>query len=381
MIYLFWVSVGFIVYTYLGYPLFLGFLSFFRNRRDGEIKGDDPKFLPKVSLIVSAYNEGSVIEKKIHNSLALNYPRELLEIVVVSDGSNDETNGIVSRYSHQGIILRHYEGRIGKTACLNKTIPLTKGDILIFSDANSMYEPNAVKELARHFSSGETGFVTGWTRYVSEKGEKIADAIGIHSRIEILIKKLESRVSSCVSADGAIFSIRKKLYEPLKDFDINDFVIPLNIIRKGYRGTFEQKACCIEGFRGSFDEEFDRQVRITNRTLRALFNHVDMMNPFKFGLFSFSLISHKLFKFLVPVSAVTLLVANITLITHGSIYTFMFAGQLAFYLLAGLKHSNLRDGKLISLSYAFIIVNVAILLGWIKYFRGEQYITWSQTRR
>jgi cellulose synthase/poly-beta-1,6-N-acetylglucosamine synthase-like glycosyltransferase len=281
------------------------------------------------------------------------------------------------------VILRSYEGRIGKTACLNEAVPLAKGDIVVFSDANSRYDKNAINELVRHFQDDQIGFVTGTTKYVSGDGSNVLSPINLYSRLEILVKRLESSISSCIGADGAIFAIRKDLYKPLKDYDINDLVIPLNIIKKGFRGILEEKAFCEEEAPKAVKGDFDRQTRITTRTIRAIFNNVDVLNPFAFGLFSYELFSHKIAKFLVPLFMIILGITNLFMITHGSVYVLVFAGQLVFYLLACLGHLR-RDIKVlsnvISMSKTFSITNLAILFGWIKFLRGDTFTTWSTVR-
>lgn len=375
-----------IFYAFVGYPIVLWLISLFKDTSNKYLKqpGQLDQHQPKVSLLISAYNEENVIEDKLLNSLALNYPKNLLEIVVISDGSDDGTNEIASSYADRGVLLRSYEGRIGKTACLNKAVPLAEGDIIVFSDANSTYNKDAVNELVKHFVDENIGFVTGCTRYISEAGDKTLDSIGVYSKIESHTKTLESKIGSCVGADGAIFAIRKHLYQPLKDFDINDFVIPLNVIKQGFRGVMEENAYCTEKTAGDSKGEFNRQIRITNRTLRAIFNNLDLLNPFKFGLFSFELLSHKICRFLVPLFMLIFFFTNVTLIANKYSYFLLFMGQLSFYLMARFKHSGYEFkalSRLVSVSYTFTLMNIAILLGWIKYFQGETYTTWSPSGR
>jgi len=338
---------------------------------------------PAVSLLISAYNEQSVIEAKILNSLGLNYPEGLLEIVVVSDGSDDETNNIVNQYSQKGVLLRYYEGRIGKTACLNKAILSATGDILVFSDANSMYDKDAVRELVKDFADETVGAVTGTTKYVSSPAERTGASAGIYSRLETLTKELESNVGSCVGADGAIFAIRKSLYRPLNEYDINDFVIPLTVVRQGFRVLLQPTAFCIEQRQQETTVEFSRQVRITNRTLRAIFNYIDMHNPMKFGIFSLQLFSHKTCKFLVPFSLMAIFVTSVALSDAGSFYFLVLFLQITSYVLAALAHfkTSVKGlSGLISICHTFAMVNMAILLGWIHYFKGRTYTTWPSYR-
>ncbi len=380
MLFLFWISLLGLFYAYMGYPLVLFVISRFWSREVLNVSSNE---LYRVSLLISAHNEEAVIEDKIANSLSLDYPEELLEIVVISDGSDDGTDEIAGKYADRGVILQSYPGRIGKTACLNKAVPLAKGDIIVFSDANSKYDSKAVKELVKHFWDREIGFVTGHTRYVSAVSEEKALSIGVYSRIEMTTKKLESQISSCVGADGAIFAIRKELYRPLGDLDINDFVIPLDIIRQGSRGIIEENAFCVEETSGEAKGEYDRQVRITNRTIRAIFKNADMLNPFKHGFFAFELFSHKLLKFMSPYFVLALFVSNALLVERGTFFLVCFIGQSIFYSLAALgRITKIRKGiyKLISLSEVFAATNWAILMGWVKYFRGETFVTWSKAR-
>lgn len=376
---IFWFCVFVVFYSYAGYPIFLWLISLVKSAKQGMQAGN---IEPKVSLFISVYNEEAVIEEKLLNSLALEYPKDRLEVVVISDGSSDRTDEIVARYASQGVILRSYEGRIGKTACLNKAVPLAKGDIVVFSDANSKYDREAIKRLVSHFADLQIGFVTGGTKYISEDDGKMLDSIGIYSKIEKVTKILESRTGSCVGADGAIFAIRKSLYQPLQSVDINDFVIPLNIIRKGFRGILDENAFCIEKIAKGTKGEFNRQVRISNRTIRALVNQRGLLNPFVYGFFSFELLSHKVCKMLVPFFLLSAFILNLFLLGQGALYIATFFVQLSLYGLSALGHwERLKDfSRLVTMSHTFVVVNVAILMGWIKYMKGDTYTTWTTAR-
>src|SRR5947208_7220285 len=378
----FWVSLLLVSYAYVGYPAILWLVSRLGGFGERSPAGQGA-YLPSVTMIVSAYNEETVIAEKIENALSLDYPRELLEIVIVSDGSTDRTGEIVLKFVNQGVVLRHYEGRIGKTACLNRALPLAAGGIIVFSDANSTYEKGALKALLHPFQDNTVGFVTGWTRYGSGNGAA-PDSLGLYSRLELMTKELESRLGSCIGADGAIFAFRKELYVPLKDYDINDFVIPLSINQQGYRGVLQREAICFEKDAGSPKEEFQRQVRITNRTIRAIMNYRRLLNPFKFGVLSFELFSHKLCKFLVPLFMVVLLVSNLLLAERGGFFLMALIAQGIFYSLAGYVALVSKAGLLSRIAEAartFVVVNAAIALAWVKYLQGETYTTWSPTKR
>lgn len=386
----FWICAILSLYAYIGYPLLLGFLSIFSNRKPD---GNEDAFSqntsernppPFVTMLISVYNEEKVIEEKIRNTLALEYPKDRLEVVILSDGSTDRTHEIVRRYAKDGVKLLEYPGRIGKTACLNRTMPIVHGDVIVFSDANSIYPTDAVKNIVEGFSDPSVGFVTGYTKYLrGGEGEGVR-SIGLYSRIEKMTKALESKIGSCVGADGAIFGIRKELYKPLKETDINDLVIPLSIVRQGYRGILKENAHCIESSAGDISGEYQRQVRITNRSLRAIFSNADMINPLNSGIFSIFLVSHKLMKYLVPFFLVVLFVSSVGLISSGIVYTLTFVLLSCFFAIAlgcRRKGNSAHSPRIIALISDFMIINAAVLKGWRNYIRNERSITWSPTRR
>lgn len=382
----FWFSLFMVFYAYAGYPIVLWAISLFKGDAGGPAQQSvlAPDILPKVSLLISAYNEEAVIGQKIVNSLSLDYPKDLLEIIVISDGSTDKTREIVERYAGNGVSLKHYAGRIGKTECLNMTVPFATGEILVFSDANSEYDQNALREMMKHFKDPKIGFVTGWTKYTAPKDGESAGSLGMYAKLELLMKTCESMIGSCVGADGAIFAIRKELYCPLKPHDINDFVIPLLIVQQGFRGVLEEKAFSFETTAGSAKGEFHRQVRITNRTIRAMVNNRTLLNPGKFGIFSFELFSHKLCRFLVPLFLIILFVSSLLLGSRNSFYLTALLGQIVFYVSAGFAKGIKRVPllpRVLAASHAFVMVNLAIFTAWIKYFQGATYTTWSPTQR
>jgi cellulose synthase/poly-beta-1,6-N-acetylglucosamine synthase-like glycosyltransferase len=378
---LFWASAIFLVYAYCGYPVLIWLISrLVPSRRHTR----DDSFLPSVSLLISAYNEEGIIEDKIVNALSLQYPKELLDIIVISDGSDDRTNEIVKRFAPKGVALHYYEGRLGKTTCLNRSVPASRGEIVVFSDANSMYDRDAVKHLVANFADERIGFVTGYTRYAADASGGIVTSIGIYAAIEKFTKMAESVVNSCVGADGAIFAIRKKLYTPLRSADINDFVIPLMVIRQGFRGVLEEGAFCVEKTVEDQRGEVKRQIRITNRTLRAIFRNRGLFNPIVYGLFPFELFSHKVAKFLSPFFALILVFCTLALTGAGTGYLLFLAAQLIFLLFAWLGYSAGGEGvlsKVSSICRTFVTMNLAIAGGWIQFLRGETYTTWSPVKR
>lgn len=317
------------------------------------------------------------------NSLALDYPKELLEIAVVSDGSTDPTCDIVSRFVDRNVHLWHYEGRRGKTACLNQALWRASGEIVVFSDANSQYEVDAIRQLVQHLCDERVGFVTGRTIYVSAETSKTAVGIGLYSRLEQWTKMLESQIGSCIGADGAIFAIRRVLYRPLSSLDINDLVVPLMILEQGSLGRFESRALCYEKTGSGPCDEFHRQVRITNRTIRALVNHATLLNPLKFGFLSFQIFSHKVARLLVPFFLLSLFFTSLSLAKKEPLYVVFFGMQLLFYVSAWVNYTCSAPKtatQVFNLFHTFSLVSLAVLYGWYQYFKGETYVAWAPSR-
>jgi len=339
---------------------------------------------PSVSLVISAYNEQDLLPKKMENALSLSYPQHLIEIAVTSDGSTDDTNKIIQDFANRyGSILPCIsEQRKGKTACLNDFVPQLKGEIIIFSDANSFYDKELIRRIVRPFADPGIGLVTGSTTYVASLENKSTSGTGLYSGLEKLTKILETRTGSCVGADGAVFAIRKSLFSPLHPDDINDLVIPFQVLSKGCRGILEPSVFCTEEATAQTGE-FQRQVRITTRTLRAIFKHKHLLNPFQYPLFSFKLFSHKIMKFLTPFCLFTLLTTNVLLaVGSGTFYKIMLVLQGVFYgcALIGFLEKPEGQGSWIGNCRAFLMVNLAYLVGWFKYLAGETYTAWKPQR-
>ncbi|MBC2696065.1 MAG: glycosyltransferase family 2 protein [Desulfobacteraceae bacterium] len=378
--FMFWFSMFAIFYAYLGYPIALSIIALFKPKQLN--KPNKPK-QPMVSLLISAYNEEGIIKKKLKNALSLDYPANKLEIIVISDASEDKTDEYVKGFFGKGVRLLRQEIRQGKTTALNMAVSQACGEIIVFSDANSMYDRSAIKNLVKNFKDPVIGFVTGRTKYISRQGSSATESTSFYNKLERFVKRLESKIGSCVGADGAIFAIRKELYKTLKSYDINDFVIPLKIIEQGYRGILENEAFCIEETARDIEGEFNRQVRITNRTIRAMVNNKALLNPIKFPLFSIELVSHKIIKFMLPFFMVIVFVTNCFLVATDFFYSLILALQVLFYILAYWGYIDKQaqnKNRLTSMPYTFNMVSLAILLGWIKYFSGETYTTWTSER-
>ncbi|MDZ7697292.1 MAG: glycosyltransferase [Deltaproteobacteria bacterium] len=339
---------------------------------------------PSVSLAISAFNEEEILPRKLENARSLDYPNHLVKIAVISDGSTDKTNEIIHHFAEQSnkITPCISQQHKGKTACLNEFVPNLRGEIILFSDANSFYDKNVIRRIVRPFVDPDIGFVTGSTKYVSPSKDNSEDATGFYSRLERWTKSLETRTGSCVGADGAVFAMRKTFFSALQPEDINDLVIPFHVISQGYRGMLEPSVFCTEEFAGR-TAEFKRQVRITNRTLRAIFNHNHLLNPFQYPLFAFKLFSHKIMKFLTPFFLLILLITN-GFLAFGDIafYKVTLVLQVLFYFfsLVGLLRTKKHKSKLIGICGMFLTVNVAYFMGWIEYLIGKRYTSWKPSR-
>ena len=275
------------------------------------------------------------------------------------------------------------EERGGKTLGLNAGVAEAQSDIIVFSDANAMYQKDAIRALVTPFANTHVGAVVGESTYTSAE-EESGDSESLYWRYETAIKALESRASSVVGGDGAIYAVRKELYKPMNAEVLSDFVNPLQVVEQGFRCIYERQAISVEGVAGSFEKEFKRKVRIVNRAWRATMSMKRLLNPLRYGAFAWQFLSHKLLRWLVPALLVAILVTNICLLGSGSVYAFTFAAQVGFYALAlvGVL-SRKKQGlpKVIYIPYYFCLVNVASARGVLEAYLGRTYTTWSTARQ
>src|SRR5262245_21732822 len=294
-------SAAGVIYAYVAFPAIAFAMTRVVRRRPGKFAHPGPGDLPSVTVIIPAYNEERSLDAKIRNVLATDYPADLLDVIVVSDASTDRTNEIAESFADRGVRLLVQETRGGKSAGLNRAMAVSRCTIVVFTDANAMYWPSTIPTLVRYFERPQVGLVTGYTRYVDPDSQDVADTNNVYTSLERVIKSAESRWGCCAGADGAIFAMRRSLFRPLRHDDINDLVLPLSVIEQRYECVLAEDAVCIEQPAASVHNEYRRQSRITSRTLLALWRHVRLLNPLRFGLFSFFLFSHKVMRFLVPI--------------------------------------------------------------------------------
>jgi cellulose synthase/poly-beta-1,6-N-acetylglucosamine synthase-like glycosyltransferase len=332
---------------------------------------------PSVTIVISVYNEAQVIRAKLQNALDLIYPPGLLEVIVSSDGSTDRTADIAREIHDPRVVLKCFE-RMGKTECLNRVVPQAKGDIVLFTDANAIFPPELLLHVAANLADPEVGLVTGWTRYIKPGGGE--ELTGLYAKLERETKCWESRVSSCVGADGAVFAIRKALYQPLAVDDINDFIIPLNVVEQGRRVVLDPAVFCHEEAADSDQKAFRRQVRITTRTLWALRRKREYLNFRRQGIFAFFLLSHKVLRLLAPIFFLLALLLNIVLLHSTWFFSLSMAGFGLFFTIGLLHAAGLAENRIAAVCKFLILTFSAQLLGWVRMAAGIKDKTWTPQR-
>lgn len=376
--FLFWGSLLLLFYIYIGYPILVRLLS-----AKQKPVAKDEGYLPKISILIAAYNEEKDIEHTIRNKIALDYPRELMEILVVSDESTDRTDALVEALASEApfpIRLIRQTPRQGKTAGLNLIAPLASGEILVFSDANSLYEPDALRKLVRNFADPEVGYVTGKMIYANPDGSVVGDGCSAYMRYENWLREKETRIGSVVGVDGGIDAIRARLFKQLNADQLPDFVQPLKVNEQGYRVIYEPEAVLKELALDDSGREFRMRVRVSLRALWALHDMKQLLNPFHYGLFAVQLISHKLLRYLAFIPLLWLAFTNLLLLEEGGIYTLFFLGQVAFYLLAwlGRRYDDEKNRPFyLTLPYYFCLLNLASAHAAWRYVRGEKQVIWA----
>ncbi|MCS6874697.1 MAG: glycosyltransferase family 2 protein [Pyrinomonadaceae bacterium] len=373
---IFFLSLLLLFYTYIGYPLLIFSIGRLFPK---EVKKS--KIEPKVTILMTAYNEEKNIRQKIQNTLQIDYPRQKLEIIVASDGSTDRTDDIVKEFSDQGVKLFRQEGRKGKTYTQNKAIEQASGEIILFSDATTLYPKNILRKLLPNFADESVGCVTGRLIYVSDPNSTIGDGTKSYWEYENFIKEAESRACSLVGASGCMYAVRRSAYEPMYPEACSDFLIASILYRRGLRSIIEPEAICFEKTNENFEDELNMRVRVVTQTLTDLWINRDMLNPFKTGLYAIELISHKVLRYMVPFFLISLFVSNALLITESLFFVFTFFLQLLFYLLALIaRFLEKRKVKFLKQPLYFLLANLASLIGFYKFLKGDRIPNWETKR-
>lgn len=382
---LFWTGVFIVFYTYAGYGVLLYLLvrikEIFRKPVPSELPGD----LPEVTLFIAAYNEESVVHAKMLNSRALIYPAGKLKIVWVTDGTNDRTNELLETYPEVTVLFQ--PERKGKTAALNRGVQYVDTPIVVFTDANTMLNPEAIWHIVRQFANPEVGCVAGEKRVEVESAQGATAGEGIYWKYESALKALDYRLYSAVGAAGELFAIRTALFEQMPDDTLlDDFILSLRIAMKGYKIAYCKKAYAVETASSDMKEEEKRKVRISAGGLQSLWRLRGLLNIFRYGILSFQYISHRALRWsLGPVMLFLLLPLNMALALSGNWFYIVLLGlQLVFYILAWLGYEkqkkNLRS-KLFFIPYYFLFMNMNVFRGYVYLSKHKGSGAWEKARR
>jgi len=373
----FWLAAFLLFYVYAGYPLLLALIGLFVRR-----PRPDAGYTPRISVLIAAYNEEEAIARKIQQTLALEYPADKIEVLVLSDCSTDRTDEIVKAFPDARVRLVRMPERRGKTFAQNVGVKEAKGEVIIFSDATAIYHPKALLYLACNYQDASVGAVSGRYQYF-DPGEQSPTGLGSVAfwNYENLIKKMQSSIRTITGCCGCIYSVRKEAYTELPADIISDLVQPLQAIRKGYRVVFEDRALAYEETTQSTSEEFSMRVRVVTRAMRGLLSVSDLLKPWKFGWPAFQLWSHKIMRWMVPLFLIAIFAANLALIDF-RFYRFTLVVQLFFYA-AALLNMLLplhRQWKPLGIPLFFCTLNAAALVSMLEICRGRKYVTWQTVR-
>lgn len=387
MVLLFWISIFLIVYTYVGYGFVLYLLVKIKKLFSKPFLFKSDSVLPSVTLVVAAYNEEDIIEEKVKNTLELDYPENLLQLIFITDGSSDATATKVAGYTE--IELLHEDSRAGKMAAIKRAIPFIKGEITVFTDANTFLNRAALLELVKHYQNPKVGAVAGEKRIlVEETADASSAGEGFYWKYESKLKQWDYELYSNVGAAGELFSIRTALYEPVEsDTIIDDHMIAMRIAEKGYIIAYEPLAYAMETASADVAEELKRKIRIAAGGIQSIFRLKKSANPFNQPIFTFQYISHRVLRWTItPFLLILVFILNILLVVNqaGIFYSCLLVAQILFYLLsiAGVyfEKKNIRI-KALFIPYYFCVMNYAVIAGINRYFRKQQSAAWEKSRR
>jgi biofilm PGA synthesis N-glycosyltransferase PgaC len=375
-----------VFYSYIGYGLILLSLVKIKLLIFGKKKLNEFDELPTVTLLIAAWNEEDYIEAKIINSLALNYPSEKLFFLFITDGSTDSTPSLISKYPQ--IKLMHNTTRKGKTAAINRAMKSVTTDIVIFSDANTMINTDAALEIVKHYSDDKIGCVAGEKRVsVPDLAQASAAGEGLYWKYESKLKQWDSELYSAAGAAGELFSIRTALFcETEEDTILDDFMISLRIVEKGYKIAYEANAYAVENSSEGVKEELKRKIRICAGGFQSMIRLVALLNVFKYHIFTFQYLSHRVFRWTIaPLAIFILLPLNFyTAITGPPIYTFILVSQILFYVFAiiGWKYEKMKTRKkLFFIPFYFLMMNYSVIIGFKRFINGGQSHIWQRSQR
>jgi len=387
---LFWLFLFIVFYAYLGYGILLFFLVMLKRIFRGRKPAHNPAYEPEVTLFVAAYNEKDFVDAKVDNSFGLEYPKEKVHQVWVTDGSDDGTPDLLKKYRDKGVEVYHEKQRGGKIGAMNRGMQFVKTPIVIFSDGNTMLGKESIRRIVNLFANPKVGCVSGEKRIFDK--DSAAATEGIYWKYESKLKKWDAELYSVVGAAGELFAIRTKLFQPVeKDTLLDDFIISLRVAMKGFTIQYDPEAYAIENPSANVKEELKRKVRIAAGGIQSIIRLKPLLNIFKYGVLSFQYISHRVLRWtLAPLSLPLIFIFNLILAWQAgfdnfhNVYTLLFYAELLFYAMAllgwYLENKKIKV-KVLYVPYYFFIMNYAVFAGIKRYFKGQQTVNWERAKR
>jgi cellulose synthase/poly-beta-1,6-N-acetylglucosamine synthase-like glycosyltransferase len=365
-----------IAYVYAGYPVLVYAVSrlFPKPVRRGD-------FEPSVTVLITAYNEQDAIRAKIENTFAIDYPPGKMEILVASDGSTDATENIAAEFP--GVRIFRQEGRKGKTFTQNNAVERATGEIILFSDATTEYRPDVLREILPNFADDSVGCVAGKLVYYDGSSSGIGAGAQSYWNYETFLKESESRACSLIGASGCLYAVRRSAYRPMYPEACSDFLICTKVFEQGLRSVYEPNAVCFEETNRRTDKEMRMRVRVISQTFTDLWRNRAVLNPFRSGFYAVQMMSHKLLRYAVPLFLVVAFISSAFLAARSRTFAVVFLAQAAFYLAAAIGYLLERAGArigLLAIPHYFVLANIASVLGFYKFLRGEQYAAWDPIR-
>ncbi|MBA2620606.1 MAG: glycosyltransferase family 2 protein [Acidobacteria bacterium] len=374
----FWSSAAALFYAYVGYPLLVFAVGRFFPKPINR-----GRYSPDVTVLITAYNEERDISAKLENTLEIDYPSEKLEILVASDCSNDNTDEIVKEFAARNVKLYRQTERLGKTSAQNAAVERAAGEIILFSDATTMYQPDVLEKLLPNFADETIGCVAGKLVYVDDFNTGVGAGAKSYWNYETFLKRAESRACSLIGASGCLYAVRKSAYKPMYAEACSDFLIATLLYEQGLRTVYEPDAVCTEETNRQSDKEMRMRVRVISQTFTDLWRNRRMLNPFRSGFYAIELISHKIFRYGVPLFLAMLFVSNVILYSSSDFFAVVLGLQTAFYLMAfagWILEKNKKPPGVLAMPLYFVLANLASLVGFYKFLRGERFARWEPIR-
>jgi len=382
MIIFFIILLFLLFYTYSGYFFLLKIISFF-----GSNPVQKGEYFSEATLLIPVYHGENVIKGKLENCLKLDYPQEKLKIIVISDSSTDRTEEIAQSFQDQGVKLIRLEKRGGKTRALNLALKDVRTDLVFFTDASTFLCEDSLRSIARNFADPNVGCVSGEDLSISAFSEKSESGEGLYVGLEMKLRRLESQLGNLTGVSGCLYAIRRELVNEIPNDLIDDFYFPLQVVKKGKRVVSEPEATAFVTQVADFREEFRRRRRTTLGGLEVFFSELSLLNPFKYGVFSLELLSHKLLRWLTPFLLLLLFLTNIFLLRTHLIFKFTFIFEIITIFIALILWLFLNNKKSAGIFpyfesiFYFYLVNLALLFAWVKFILRKREIIWEPSKR